>query len=63
MAKSVFTKNNLLRYFIFLAVIAVISVGVAIGCHLYFGHSVASEGATDDFDDKLFSEKRLLPTI
>lgn len=57
MAKSVFTRNNLLRYFIFLVAIAAISVGAAVGCYLYFGHSIASEGTTDDFDEKLLLGK------
>lgn len=57
MAKSVFTKHKLLRYFIFLFVIAAVSVGVAIGCYLYFGHAVNSPGLTEDFNDKLIVGK------
>lgn len=57
MAKSVFTKHKLLRYFIFLFVIVAISIGVAIGCYLYFGHAVNSTGLTEDFNDKLIVGK------
>lgn len=62
MAKSVFTKHKLMRYFVFLIVVAVISVGVAIGCYLYFGHSAESQGATDDFNDKLLLGKTFTTT-
>lgn len=57
MAKSVFTKHKLIRYFIFLFVIAIVTVGAAIGCYLHFGHAVNSSGFTEDFKDKLFVGK------
>lgn len=53
MVESVFTKYKLLSYFIFLIIVSAISVGMAIGCYLYFGHAVSSPGLTDDFSDKL----------
>ena len=55
MAKSVFTNHKLLRYFIFLIIVAVISLGTAIGCYLYFGHSYNASDLNDqdEFSDKL----------
>lgn len=55
MAKSVFTKHKLLRYFIFLIIIAAITVGTAIGCYLYFGHNFSATDLSEhkDFDSKL----------
>lgn len=53
MAKSVFTKNKLKGFFIFLSIFAILSVGVAVGVYLYFGHSVEGQGLTDGFDGKL----------
>ena len=55
MTKSVFTNHKLLRYFIFLIVVAVISLGTAIGCYLYFGHSYNASNLNEqeEFSDKL----------
>lgn len=53
MAKSVFTKNRLKAFFIFLLVVAIVSVGAAIGLYYYFGHSVPGDDITEGLDDKL----------
>lgn len=53
MAKSVFTKNKLKVFFIFLLVAAIMSVGAAIGLYYYFGHSVPGRDVTDGLGDKL----------
>ena len=55
MAKSVFTKNHLFRYFIILIFIVVISIGASIGCYLYYGHEfeARSLNAQKDFENKL----------
>lgn len=53
MAKSVFTKNKLKIFFIFLLIFAVLSVGVAVGAYYYFGHPISGKDLTDEFDSKL----------
>ncbi len=53
MAKSVFTKNKLKVFFIFLLVAAIMSVGAAIGLYYYFGHSVPGGDITEGLGDKL----------
>jgi hypothetical protein len=55
MAKSVFTKHKLLQYFIFLIIVAAVSIGAAIGCYLYFGHNYTATDLSEyeDFDEKL----------
>ena len=53
MAKSVFTKNKLKVFFIFLLVAAIMSVGAAIGLYYYFGHSIPGGDITEGLNDKL----------
>ena len=55
MAKSVFTKNKLLIFFIVFIVVTVISLCVALGCYFYFGHQFDATNLSEyeNFDDKL----------
>lgn len=53
MAKSVFSKNNYLGYFILLLVVAVLSISAAIGCYFYFGHYADGVAASEEFQNKL----------
>lgn len=54
MSKSVFTKNRIKGFFVFLVIAAVVTIGVSVGLGFYFGHSVAGKDLDEgNLKDKL----------
>ena len=55
MAKSEFTKRNSFKYFIFLLVLAIITIGATIGSYFYFGRTFEATNLSEytNFQSKL----------